>query len=200
MPDRYRYSQGKYRKSRRFIFREDSKILINVKLDISHLKNHEIPYKDRCIRTNAMIETLSQNNIAEFLPLIREYQKFYHAQEISDENNERFFSQFNTSNPLGSVFLFREGLHLAGFATVYFTYASTITSKVATLNDLYTLPQQRKNGIALQLIEHCRTFAKDQGATRLQWLTSPDNHTAQSLYDGLNTQKSTWHFYTYPTE
>ncbi len=147
-----------------------------------------------------MIETLSQNNIAEFLPLIREYQKFYHAQEISDENNERFFSQFNTSNPLGSVFLFREGLHLAGFATVYFTYASTITSKVATLNDLYTLPQQRKNGIALQLIEHCRTFAKDQGATRLQWLTSPDNHTAQSLYDGLNTQKSTWHFYTYPTE
>ncbi len=147
-----------------------------------------------------MIETLSKKNIAEFLPLIRAYQHFYNVQGISDENNARFFSQFGISNPLGSVFLFREGLHLAGFATVYFTYASTITAKVATLNDLYTHPHHRKNGIAQQLIEHCRTYAKSQDAIRLQWVTSPDNHTAQTLYDGLSTQKSTWHFYTYPAD
>ncbi len=147
-----------------------------------------------------MIETLSKDNITEFLPLIRKYQHFYQVQGASDEKNARFFSQFDASNPLGSVFLFRQGSHLAGFATIYFTYASTITAKVATLNDLYTLPQHRKCGIAQELIAHCRAYAKGQGAERLQWVTSSDNHTAQALYDSLNTQKSTWHFYTYPAE
>ncbi|MFL0800566.1 MAG: GNAT family N-acetyltransferase [Agarilytica sp.] len=145
-----------------------------------------------------MIETLSKDNIAEFLPLIRKYQEFYKVHEISDDNNARFFSQFDAANPLGCIFLYRKESTLAGFATVYFTYASTITAKVATLNDLYTLPLQRKNGIAQHLIKHCQAYAKREGAERLQWVTSPDNRTAQSLYDALDTQKSTWHFYTYP--
>ncbi len=147
-----------------------------------------------------MIETLSKDNITEFLPLIREYQRFYKVQDISDERNTRFFSQFDESNPLGAIFLYRLEGEIVGFATIYFTFSSTITARVATLNDLYTQPQQRNRGIAQQLIKHCRAYTKQQGAERLQWVTSPDNHTAQALYNGLDTNKSTWHFYSYPVK
>jgi len=51
----------------------------------------------------------------------------------------------------------------------------------------------------MQLIEHCQAFAEQQGAARLQWVTAPDNKKAQTLYDSLDTNKSMWHFYTYPT-
>jgi len=146
-----------------------------------------------------MIEPVSDSNIEEVIPLIREYMHFYEIADISDERNKEFFSQFGESNPSGCQFLFRQSDEVAGFATVYFTYTSSITSKVAVLNDLYTVQTHRGNGIGRALIEHCRKFAAKNGAARLQWVTAPDNEAAQKLYDGLQTGKSSWLFYTYNT-
>ena len=146
-----------------------------------------------------MIEIVSEKNIDEVLPLISQYQKFYNATEISDAKNREFFSQFGEKNPAGCLFVFREKSKIVCFATVYFTFASTIVSKVAVLNDLYTLPGYRGKGIGRQLVEHCRIFSSKRGAKRLQWVTAPDNVPAQKLYDSLNTSRSTWCFYTYST-
>jgi len=144
-----------------------------------------------------MIEAVNSENLSEVLPLIRSYQTFYQVADISDERNKTFFSQFCLSNSAGCQFLFREGGAVVGFATVYFSYTSTIAAKVAVLNDLFTQPECRGKGIARQLIEHCRSYAKEQGAARLQWVTAPDNKAAQALYDGLDANKSSWLFYTY---
>jgi len=144
-----------------------------------------------------MIEPVSKNNLEEVLPLIEQYQAFYKVKDISTQKNREFFSQFGESNPLGCQFIFRESGKAVGFATVYFTFTSTIASKVAVLNDLYTCPDYRGKGIGKQLIEHCHRYAVQQGAARLQWVTAPDNEQAQKLYDSMNTSKSTWHFYTY---
>jgi len=122
-----------------------------------------------------VIEQVSEGNLKEVLPLIRAYQEFYKVQDVCDEKNFKFFSRFSGSSGFGRQFLFREEAKVVGFATVYFTHASTITSKIAILNDLYTLPSTRGNGIGRKLIEHCREFAKENGAARLQWITSPDN-------------------------
>ncbi len=146
-----------------------------------------------------MIEEVSQNTLDEVLPLIRKYQEFYKVADISDSKNKTFFSQFGKHNPSGCQFLFRKDAIVVGFATLYFTYASTSASKVAVLNDLYTLPEARGKGVGRELIEHCRTFAASNGASRLQWVTAPNNKQAQKLYDSLDTNKSTWHFYTYST-
>ena len=144
-----------------------------------------------------MIEAVSEQTIEEVLPMIRAYQQFYKVPQISDSRNREFFAAFGESNPAGCQFLFRENRAALGFATVYFTYTSTIAAKVAVLNDLYTLPGQRGKGIGRQLIEHCRRFAAERGAARLQWITAPDNRRAQALYDSLPADKSTWHQYNY---
>lgn len=146
-----------------------------------------------------MIEPVSEKNLAEVLPLITQYQMFYQVPDISDARNEAFFSQFGEQSPLGCLFLYREAGRAVAFATVYFSFASTIAAKVAVLNDMYTEPECRGKGIGRQLIEHCRQYAEQQGAARLQWVTAPDNKQAQRLYDSLDTRKSTWHFYTLST-
>lgn len=143
-----------------------------------------------------MIEPVSKHNLAEVLPLIHEYQTFYRVDNISDEKNATFFAQFGTANPASCQFIYRESNTVLGFATVYFSFASTLAAKIAILNDLYTLPSYRGQGVARKLIAHCRDYAKQQGAARLQWVTAHDNRTAQKLYDALGIQKSTWHFYT----
>lgn len=144
-----------------------------------------------------MIEVVNANNLDELLPLIRQYQAFYQVAEISDSKNRDFFAQFGEQNPSGCQFLDRQDSTVVGFATVFFSYSSTLAAKVAVLNDLFTVPQRRGNGVGRRLIEHCRAFAADQGAIRLQWLTAPQNETAMKLYDSLDAAKSSWNFYAY---
>jgi len=116
---------------------------------------------------NQVIEPVSENNLEEVLPLIEQYQKFYQVNNISVSMNRDFFSQFSEDNPFGCQFAFRDSGEVIGFATIYFTFTSTIAAKVAVLNDLYTCPNHRGKGIARKLIEHCRSFASKNGAARL---------------------------------
>lgn len=142
-----------------------------------------------------MIERVSPDNLSELLPLIRQYQAFYQVPNISDGRNLTFFSQLGSGSPLGCQFLYRHNGNPVAFATVYFTYISSITSKVAVLNDLYTCETHRGRGFARQLIECAGEYAKSQGAARLQWLTAQDNIAAQNLYDKLDARKSAWYLY-----
>jgi GNAT superfamily N-acetyltransferase len=146
-----------------------------------------------------MIEVVSNKNLDEILPLIRQYQDFYKVTDISDSRNKEFFSQFDGKNPLGCQFLYRQSNSAVGFATVYFTYSSTLPGKVAILNDLFTVPKMRGRGIGRKLIEHCCTYARENRAVRLQWLTAPENKQAQSLYESMDTKNSAWLLYTYKT-
>jgi GNAT superfamily N-acetyltransferase len=147
---------------------------------------------------NSNIEAVDAKNLAELLPLMRQYQEFYQVADISDERNKQFFSQFGVDNPFGCQFLYRQEGQAIGFATVYLTYTSTIAAKVAVMNDLYTVANARGEGVGRKLIEHCRQYAKDCDAMRLQWVTAEDNATAQILYDNLDTTSRMWKFYTYP--
>ena len=146
-----------------------------------------------------MIEQVSDENFQELLTLIRGCQEFYKVVDISDSRNESFFSQFGESNSLGCQFLYRHKNNAVGFATIYFSFSSTIPGKVGILNDLFTIPEMRGKGIGRELIEHCHEYAKKNGAVRLQWLTAPDNEQAQSLYDAMTTNKSSWLLYNIPT-
>lgn len=144
------------------------------------------------------IETVDADRIGEVLPLIRLYQTFYQVANIDDAHNEAFFRQFGPENPAGCLFLCRdsEGTAVA-FATVYFTYSSTLAAKVGVMNDLFTLPEYRGRGIGAALIRHCLSFVLSRGAARLQWATAMDNHTAQRVYNALGANAKPWLFYTW---
>ena len=60
------------------------------------------------------------------------------------------------------------------------------------MNDLYVVEAERGNGVGRALIEAAAEVARGRGAERLEWATAPDNHTAQRLYDSLDTSRSEW--------
>ena len=146
-----------------------------------------------------MIENINLNNLNEVLPLIRKYFEFYKIEDIDDEKNRIFFSQFGIDSQDGCLFGYRKNNKIVAFATIYFSFTSSILSKVAVMNDLYTLEEYRKQGIAKQLIKYCEKFAKDKGAKRLQWVTAPDNITAQNVYKSIGAKQSSWEFFSYST-
>jgi len=142
-----------------------------------------------------MIEVVSSENIKEILPLIRSYQAFYNVADINDSNNHEFFSQFGSDSDTGCLFGYRVGQKMVAFATVYFSFSSTIAAKVAVMNDLYIDPDYRRQGIAKALILHCEQYGRSKGAARLQWVTAADNLPAQSLYLSLGAKQSSWEHY-----
>jgi len=147
-----------------------------------------------------MIEAITDKNLDEVLPLIKEYQTFYKVTDIDDKRNKQFFSQFGEQSDKGCLFGYRKEAELVGFATVYFSFSSTITSKVAVLNDLYTVDNCRAQGVATALIKHCEIYGKSKGAVRLQWVTAPDNKVAQAVYKSLGAKQSSWEFFSYSSE
>lgn len=144
-----------------------------------------------------MIEFVNEGNLNEVLPLIRAYQELYEVSDIDDGRNESFFSQFGEKNPFGCQFLYRIDGRVVAFATVYFTFTSTIAQKVGVMNDLYVVPDVRGKGVGKALINYCLDYVLSKGAFRLQWVTAMDNHVAQKLYDSLKTNKKPWLFYSY---
>lgn len=51
------------------------------------------------------------------------------------------------------------------------------------LQDLFTAPEARGQGVARALIAAVREWARRQGCARLYWHTQATNHTARLLYD-----------------
>ncbi|MCF6255043.1 MAG: GNAT family N-acetyltransferase [Gammaproteobacteria bacterium] len=146
-----------------------------------------------------MIEEVTSQNFEEVLPLIKEYQIFYDVEKIDEKKNQEFFSQFTQSHENGILHLYKVANKAIGFTTIYKGFSSTRSEAVAILNDLYIQPPYRGNGYAKELIDNAVNTAKLMGFSRLQWLTSENNESAQKLYNKIGANKSSWFFYAKET-
>jgi GNAT superfamily N-acetyltransferase len=71
---------------------------------------------------------------------------------------------------------------IVGFAH-YLYHTSTWVPSACYLQDLFTLPAARGQGVARALIEAVASNARDLGATRYYWLTQEHNAEARALYN-----------------
>ena|SRR5260221_3380290 len=78
-----------------------------------------------------------------------------------------------------------------GFIQLYSMYSSTNAVKTTIVNDLYVLPDYRKNGIALKLIEVAVKFAINNKSALIQIETLQDNVIAQKLFESVGFKSQT---------
>ncbi len=67
--------------------------------------------------------------------------------------------------------------------THFLVHASTTSADVCYLQDLFTAPGARGQGVARALIRAVAEWAREQGCPRLYWHTQLHNDTARRLYD-----------------
>jgi len=128
----------------------------------------------------------------ELLPLIAAYQRFYEVEEIDERRNREFFRRFVAPSEEGMLLSAREGGRPLGFACLHWALSSLAAAETVLLSDLYVEPDARGRGVGRGLIEASAAIARERGAHHLEWVTAPDNHTAQRLYDSLPTERSEW--------
>jgi len=94
----------------------------------------------------------------------------------------------------------REGVQLiarddgdaVGFATIYWSWATTIAARIGVMNDLFVAPDARGTGVADQLIRACADECRRHGGAELTWQTARDNARAQRVYERIGAQRSEW--------
>jgi GNAT superfamily N-acetyltransferase len=139
------------------------------------------------------IGVVTAEDLADLLPLMRAYCDFYRAAPSDDA----LLALSRTLLADGG----REGLQLiardeqtapAGFATVFWSWSTTIASPIGIMNDLYVIPDARGCGLADRLIRACVDRCEQRGARSLEWQTAPENLRAQAVYDRIGGVREAW--------
>jgi GNAT superfamily N-acetyltransferase len=144
------------------------------------------------VSTEFQIAPVSGEEYEQLLPLIAAYQRFYEVQEIDEERNRAFFRRFLAPSDDGLLLGARAEGGFLGYACLYWHFSSLSATESVLLEDLFVEPDARGRGVGRALIEAAAEVARERGATQLQWMTAPDNLTAQRLYDSTGAERSEW--------
>ncbi len=79
-----------------------------------------------------------------------------------------------------------------GFATIYWSWATTIAARIGVMNDLFVAPAARGTGAAEALIQACVDECRRHGAAELTWQTAKDNERARRVYDRIGGKRAEW--------
>ena len=139
------------------------------------------------MRTRPLVE----DDERDWRRLFSEYGAFYET-EFTDEVLDRVWAI--VIDPAGAVNAFVAELDgaLVGFAH-YRSHPDTFSGDFDWfLDDLYTSPEARGQGVATALIERLKHKAQATAPNgSLRWITAADNATAQRVYDKIAT-KTSW--------
>ncbi len=132
------------------------------------------------------IRAIVREDFSKWLPLWDGYNAFYGragatalAGEVTRTTWERFF---NPIEPVFALVAVRDGA-IVGIAHYLFHRSTTRIQPVCYLQDLFTDPGCRGQGIGKALIESVYEQARLAGACRVYWQTQTTNEAGRALYD-----------------
>jgi GNAT superfamily N-acetyltransferase len=126
------------------------------------------------------IEPLQPNDREDWERLFRAYIGFY-ERTLPEAEYERAWRRFQAATEIHARAARLDG-HLVGIAH-FLTHAHTNAADVCYLQDLFTDPAARGQGVGRGLIEHVAGWARERGASQLYWRTRDTNAPARALYD-----------------
>ena len=138
------------------------------------------------------VERVSEETLAELLPLVRAYCDFYDVAPSDEALLALSRALIADPEREGVQLLARGEGRAVGFATVYWSWATTSAERIGVMNDLFVAPEGRGTGAAEALIDACRGECAAHGAAKLTWQTALDNERAQALYDRIGARRSQW--------
>ena len=134
------------------------------------------------------IRAVASRDFAQWRPLWDGYNAFYGRQgatalpeAITLSTWQRFL---DPTEPVHALIATRQE-RVVGLVHYLFHRSTTRLTSVCYLQDLFTLPEQRRQGIARHLIEEVFDAARAAGASRVYWQTQASNTAGRSLYDRL---------------
>ncbi len=145
------------------------------------------------------IGRVGEAELDDLLPLVRAYCDFYAVSPSDEELLTLSRALIADPEHEGVQLLARDAEGRAvGFATIFWSWATTSAERIGVMNDLFVAPGARGSGTAEALIEACRVECAARGAGKLTWQTATDNERATKVYDRIGATRETWVDYWLP--
>ena len=144
------------------------------------------------------IERVTEPDLGELLPLMRAYCDFYEVAPSDEALLSLSRALIADPEHEGFQLLARNEGRAVGFATIFWSWATTSAERIGVMNDLLVAPEARGTGVAEALIEACRAECAARGAGKLTWQTAPDNAAAMKVYDRVGATREQWVDYWLP--
>ena len=136
------------------------------------------------IRLPVQIRAVSAAEHADWLALWRGYQRFYMT-EIDNDTSDLTWQRFLDPNePMFAALAWHDSQAVGMVHWIYHRSCWT-RGDYCYLQDLFVAKQLRSNGVGRQLIEHIYASAKQDGCSRVHWMTHDSNSSAQLLYERI---------------
>ena len=130
------------------------------------------------------IKSATEDDLGALLPMMRAYCDFYRASPSDGGLLAMARALIAAHDKDGMLLVARDGDGVPiGFAAVGWKWSSLRAARIAVMEDLFVAPEARGQGAADALIRACAGRAREYGAPAVTWLTAPDNHRAQAVYD-----------------
>ncbi|MEG3114685.1 GNAT family N-acetyltransferase [Salinicola sp. 4072] len=141
------------------------------------------------------IRTATPEDIDSLVALIDGYRQFY-RQPGNPEGARHFLARRFERDDAHLLIALDESGAAIGFVQLFPVPSTTSLGTRWILNDLFVVPEARRNGIGSALLQAARALATEHDVPQLMLRTQTDNVTAQSRYQALGWQRDEA-FYTY---
>ena len=158
-------------------------------------------HKEETMQHNIALQVLQAEiqHLPLVVPLFDAYRQFY-TQPANPEGAYDFLAQrFQEGSSVLFLALRQEEQDKPtayGFLQLYPTFSSVSLKRLWILNDLFVIPEGRRQGVGTKLLERAHAFAIETHTKGLTLKTATNNVTAQALYESLGWQRDT-HFFSY---
>jgi len=133
------------------------------------------------------IRPLETGDKPAWAPLWRAYLDFYETALPETVYDTTFARLTSPDHPDQNGLLALAGGRAAGLVHFIYHPHNWRVEKVCYLQDLYTAPEARGQGVGRALIEAVYARADTDGCPAVYWLTQDFNTTARQLYDRIGT-------------
>ena len=121
----------------------------------------------------------------QWLTLWHYYLNFYESSVSAETTAHNWAGFHDADSPIDALAAFDAEGKMLGMAMTVMHESTWSVAPRCYLNDLYTVPEARGQGIGRRLIEAVYAMAKARGCAKVHWLTHESNLTAQLLYNQL---------------
>lgn len=131
------------------------------------------------------VRTFRESDHDQWANLWRGYLDFYEADVPGDVSELTWRRLLDPEAPIMGFCAAREDSVLLGMVHYLFHPVTWAAGPRCYLEDLFTAPEARGQGVGRALIEAVYAAADARGADQVYWLTAETNATARRLYDSV---------------
>ncbi len=137
---------------------------------------------------NTVIRRATAGDAAQILEFIRALAAFERAPDAVTATEEGLIRDGFGPNPFFRCLIADYDGQPAGFALFFFNYSTWVGRPGIYVEDLFVLPQFRRQGIGSELLRQVAAIAIENGCERMQWEVLDWNTPAIDFYRDLGAE------------